>query len=40
LDREKFAWARSYTIDNTLREKWFSRQTAEDYQQKILMGKC
>jgi len=28
-----------YTIDNALGEKWSSKQTAEDYQQKILMGK-
>jgi len=27
------------TIDNALREKWSSRQTAEDYQRKLLMGK-
>ena len=25
--------------DNALREKWSGRQTAEDYQRKILMGK-
>jgi len=28
----------AYTSDNTLREKWSGRQTAEDYQQKNFDG--
>jgi len=38
LDREKFSHALgAYTIavDNALRKKWSSRQTAEDYQRKL-----
>jgi len=38
LDREKFHMG-TYTSDNTLHEKWSGRQTAEDYQWKILIGK-
>jgi len=29
----------AYTSDKALREKWSGRQTAEDYQWKILIGK-
>jgi len=35
----RIAWARIATSNNALREKWSDRQTAEDYQQKILMEK-
>jgi len=35
----RIAWANIATSDNVLCEKWSGIQTAEDYQQKILMGK-
>jgi len=35
----RITWAHIATGDNALREKWSGIQAAEDYQQKILMGK-